>query len=43
MRSASSHLAAKQVAMTGDQDQIAKVSEIITEARKKIYMLLADA
>ncbi len=37
------HLAAKQVAMTGDQDQIAKVSEIITEARKKIYMLLADA
>jgi DNA-binding PadR family transcriptional regulator len=37
------HLAAKQVAMTGDQDQISKVSEIITEARKKIYMLLADA
>lgn len=37
------HLAAKQVAMTGDQDQIAKVSEIITEARKKIYTLLADA
>ncbi len=37
------HLAAKQVAVTGDQDQIAKVSEIITEARKKIYMLLADA
>ena len=37
------HLAAKQVAMTGDPDQIAKVSEIITDARKKIYMLLADA
>ncbi len=29
--------------MTGDPDQIAKVSEIITDARKKIYTLLADA
>jgi DNA-binding PadR family transcriptional regulator len=37
------HLAARQVAVTGDQDQIAKVSEIITDARKKIYTLLAEA
>jgi DNA-binding PadR family transcriptional regulator len=34
--------AARQVAMGGDPDQLAKATEIVTEARKQLYRLLAE-
>ena len=35
--------AVKQVTMTGTSEQLATVNEILGEARKKIYLLLAEA
>ena len=35
--------AVKQVTMTGTPEQLATVNEILDEARKKIYLLLAEA
>jgi DNA-binding PadR family transcriptional regulator len=35
--------AAMQVARTGDQAQVEKATEILTEARRKIYEILARA
>ena len=36
-------LAIKQVAMTGNPEHIAAATAIVTEARRKLYQLLADA
>ena len=35
-------LAAKQVAMAGNKDQIEKATAILTDARKKLYQLLSE-
>jgi DNA-binding PadR family transcriptional regulator len=37
------HLAAKQVGVTGSPDAIERATEIVTQARKDLYRLLADA
>ena len=34
--------AAKQVATTGTADQVAKAEEVLTDARKRLYQLLAE-
>ena len=36
-------LASKQAAMTGNPDTMGKVVEILTDARKRIYTLLAES
>lgn len=36
------HMAAKQVGVTGSTETVAKATEIVTEARKAIYRLLAE-
>ena len=36
-------LASKQAVMTGNPDVIASVNEILTDARKRIYTLLAES
>jgi DNA-binding PadR family transcriptional regulator len=37
------HLAAKQVGLTGSADTIERATEIVTEARKELYRLLAES
>jgi DNA-binding PadR family transcriptional regulator len=37
------HEAARQVGRTGDDAQRAKAAEVLTEARRSLYLLLADA
>jgi DNA-binding PadR family transcriptional regulator len=36
------HLAAKQVAMVGDDSRVEQASAILKEARQKLYQLLAE-
>jgi hypothetical protein len=35
-------LAVKQVALAGNNEQIEKAVEIVTDARKKLYQLLSE-
>lgn len=37
------HLAAKQVGMTGSAETVGKATEIVTQARKELYRLLAES
>jgi DNA-binding PadR family transcriptional regulator len=37
------HNAARQVGMAGSSDTVAKATEIVTNARKELYRLLADS
>ena len=37
------HAAAKQVGMTGDKAAVERATEILTQARRDLYRLLADA
>lgn len=37
------HLAAKQVGLTGPPDAVERATEILTQARKDLYRLLADS
>jgi len=37
------HLAAKQVGVTGSPEVVGRATEIVTQARKELYRLLADA
>jgi DNA-binding PadR family transcriptional regulator len=37
------HLAAKQVGFTGSPEAVERATEIVTQARKELYRLLADA
>ena len=37
------HLAAKQVGLTGTPEAVVRATEIVTQARKDLYRLLADA
>ncbi len=37
------HLAARQAVITGNPETLAKVNEILTDARKRIYTLLAES
>ncbi len=37
------HEAARQVGRTGDDAQLAKAAQVLTEARRSLYLLLADA
>ena len=36
------HLAAKQVAVAGNSEQVEKAIQIVTDARKKLYQLLSE-
>ena len=37
------HLAAKQVGVTGSTETVERATEIVTNARKELYRLLADS